>query len=94
MFGNGVYAASMSSKAFRYSVGLWGGRRSSMPTAYLFVVRFAMGKIFETHSSRFSGAPSGYHSTWAKAGQSLLNDEYIVYDVRQAKATHLIELSQ
>ena len=94
MFGNGVYAASKSSKAFRYSVGLWGGRRSSMPTAYMFVTRFAMGNIYETHSSMFGGAPKGYHSTWAKSGRSLRNDEFIVYNVTQAKATHLIEMSR
>lgn len=94
MFGNGVYGASASSKAFRYSIGLWGGRRSGMSTAYLFLVRFAMGKVYETRSARFDGAPAGFHSTWAKAGSSLLNDEYIVYNTNQAKVTHLIELSK
>ncbi len=94
MFGNGVYGASSSSKAFRYSVGLWGGSRSRMPTAYMFLVKFAMGKIYETHSATFSGAPRGYHSTWAKAGSSLRNDEFIVYDTRQTMVSHLIEMKQ
>lgn len=94
MFGNGVYGASSSSKSFRYSVGMWGGRRSRMQTAYMFVVRFGMGKIFETDTTRTQGAPKGYHSIHAKAGRHLMNDEYIVYNPRQARVTHLIEMSQ
>ena len=93
-FGNGVYGASSSSKSFRYSVGMWGGRRSRMQTAYMFVVRFGMGRVYETDSMRTSGAPSGYHSIHAKAGRSLMNDEYIVYKTNQAKITHLIEMKQ
>lgn len=94
MFGNGVYGASSSSKSFRYSVGLWGGRQSRMKTAYMFVVRFGMGKVFETNTTRTQGAPSGYHSIHAKAGSHLRNDEYIVYNTNQAKITHLIEMAQ
>ena len=94
MFGNGVYGASSSSKSFRYSVGLWGGRRSRMNTAYMFIVRFGMGKIYECYSSQPSGAPRGYNSIHAKAGRSLLNDEFIVYNTNQAKITHLIEMAQ
>jgi len=94
MFGNGVYGASSSSKSFRYSVGLWGGRTSRMKTAYMFVVRFGMGKIYETDTTRTQGAPKGYHSIHAKAGRHLRNDEYIVYNTNQAKITHLIEMAQ
>ncbi|RKZ87364.1 MAG: hypothetical protein DRQ39_04280 [Gammaproteobacteria bacterium] len=94
MFGNGVYGASSSSKSFRYSVGMWGGRRSRMQTAYMFVVRFGMGKIFETDTTRTQGAPKGYHSIHAKAGRHLMNDEYIVYNTNQAKITHLIEMAK
>jgi poly [ADP-ribose] polymerase len=94
MFGNGVYGASSSSKSFRYSIGMWGGRRGRMQTAYMFVVRFGMGKVYETTSMRTSGAPKGYHSIHAKAGGQLRNDEYIVYNTNQAKVTHLIEMAQ
>ncbi len=94
MFGNGVYGASSSSKSFRYSIGMWGGRRSRMQTAYMFVVRFGMGKVFETDTTRTQGAPKGYHSIHAKAGRQLMNDEYIVYNTNQAKVTHLIEMAQ
>jgi poly [ADP-ribose] polymerase len=94
MFGNGVYGASSASKSFRYSVGLWGGQRSRMKTAYMFVVQFGMGNVYETSGFATSGAPRGYHSIHAKAGRRLVNDEFIVYDTRQAKITHLIEMSQ
>jgi poly [ADP-ribose] polymerase len=94
MFGNGVYGASSSSKSFRYSVGLWGGSRSRMQTAYMFVVKFGMGKIYECTNTMYNGAPKGYHSIHAKAGRSLQNDEFIVYDPRQARVTHLIEMAQ
>ena len=94
MFGNGVYGASKASKSFRYSVGAWGGRRSRMKTAYLFVCKFAMGKTHIEHSMRTSGAPSGYHSIWAKAGRSLMNDEFIVYNTNQTHIEYLIEMTE
>ena len=94
MFGNGVYGASSSSKSFRYSVGLWGGRRSRMQTAYMFVVKFGMGNVYECYNALFRGPPRGYHSVHAKAGRSLLNDEFIVYNTNQARVTHLIEMAQ
>ena len=93
MFGNGVYGASCSTKAFRYAVGLWGGNRGGN-RAYCFVVRFAMGKIYNTNTTQYSGAPKGYHSIHAKAGSSLLNDEYIVYNTNQTKNLYLIELEK
>ncbi len=94
MFGNGVYGASSASKSFRYSVGLWGGSRSRMRTAYMFVVQFGMGNVYDCHNALFRGPPRGYHSVHAHAGRSLRNDEYIVYDTKQAKVTHLIEMAQ
>lgn len=93
MFGNGIYAASCSTKALNYSIGYWNGSRAESK-AYMFVVNFAMGNVYETYQSCNRGAPSGYHSTHAKAGQSLLNDEYIVYSTEQATVTHLLELTQ
>lgn len=94
MFGDGIYAASASTKALNYSVGYWGGVANKFSNSFLFIVRFAMGKTFSTTSSRPQGAPRGYNSVHAKAGSSLLNDEYIVYSTRQAKITHLVELSK
>lgn len=92
MFGNGVYGASCSTKALNYAVGYWGGTRNSTNTAYVLIVNFAMGKEYVVTSSLYSGAPSGYNSVWAKAGHSLVNDEFIIYSLGQANITHLLEL--
>ncbi len=94
MFGNGVYAASCSTKALNYAVGYWSGSRRStkQAKAYILIVKFAMGKEHVATSHLYSGAPTGYNSVWARAGKSLLNDEFIVYNLNQATITHIIEL--
>ena len=96
MFGNGVYAASCSTKALNYATGFWGGGRNRTPALYMLIVKFAMGKEYVTESFRYEGAPSGYNSVWGKASRrgygGLLNDEYIVYDLSQATITHILEL--
>lgn len=92
MFGNGVYGASCSTKALNYAVGYWGGRRNDGSKAYMLIVDFAMGNEYVARSHLYSGAPRGYDSIWAKAGQSLLNDEFIVYNLNQATITHILEL--
>lgn len=94
MFGNGVYAASCSTKALNYAVGYWGGRQNQSNKAYVLIVNFAMGKEYVATSHLYSGAPSGYDSIWAKAGQSLLNDEFIVYNLNQATITHILEVEK
>jgi poly [ADP-ribose] polymerase len=92
MFGNGVYGASCSTKALNYAVGYWGGRKNRTSTAYMLIVKFAMGNEYVAHSHLYSGAPKGYDSVWGKAGRSLLNDEFIVYNLNQATITHILEL--
>ncbi|KKM81849.1 hypothetical protein LCGC14_1325690 [marine sediment metagenome] len=92
MFGNGVYGASCSTKALNYAVGYWGGGRNRGQQAYVLIVNFAMGKEYVARSHLYSGAPNGYDSIWAKAGQSLLNDEFVVYNLNQATITHILEL--
>ena len=94
MFGNGVYAASCSTKALNYAIGYWSGGYGSNRTAFMLMVNFAMGKEYVATSHRYSGAPKGYDSVWGKAGHSLLNDEYIVYNLNQATITHVLELEK
>lgn len=94
MFGNGVYGASCSTKALNYAVGFWGGVSNKSNTAFVLIVNFAMGKEYVATSSRYSGAPKGYDSVWAKAGHALLNDEFIVYKLNQATITHVLELEK
>jgi len=93
LFGNGVYAASNSTKALNYSVGYWANTRNKYPNAFLFVVEFGMGKIYET-KRQVRGPVSGYDSVWARAGSTLYNDEYIVYNLGQVNITHLLELEE
>ncbi len=94
MFGDGIYGASASTKALNYATGYWaGGARNKHRQAYMFVVRFAMGRINYPDRTMYNGAPSGYDSIWAKKGKtSLANDEFIVYRTDQAKITHLLQL--
>ena len=93
MFGNGIYAASASTKALNYSTGYWNNAKNKHPNAFLFLVNFGMGKVYET-SRQIQGPIKGYDSVWAKAGSSLHNDEFIVYNVGQVNITHLIELEK
>lgn len=94
MFGDGLYAACNSTKALNYSIGFWSGTRNRYPNTFLFVTKFAMGKIKEVTSQLYDGAPRGYDSVHAKKGHSLYNDEFIVYKLNQATLTHLIELKE
>lgn len=96
MFGNGVYAASCSTKALNYAVGFWSNSISNAERnkAYMLMVRFAMGKEYVATSHRYGGAPTGYDSVWGKAGTALLNDEFIVYNLNQATITHILELEK
>ena len=88
MFGNGVYGAVQSSKALGYTFGRWGG--STAASGWLFICNFAMGKMY--NPTRSGSPPSGYDSTWARAGDcNLFHDELIVYSNHQIHITHLLE---
>jgi poly [ADP-ribose] polymerase len=88
MFGNGVYGAKASTKSLGYSMGRW-GQGGVGDCAWLFICDFAMGKTQIVHSS--CNPQRGYDSIWAKAGQSLSNDELIVYRNSQVKIKYLLE---
>jgi len=96
MFGDGIYAASCSTKALNYSTGYWDNSKTEH-NAFMFIVKFAMGKIQNCKKFKYSGADSGYdsvHGLSNKSGGTLLNDEYIVYNNNQAIITHLLELTK
>jgi poly [ADP-ribose] polymerase len=94
MFGNGIYGADSSTKSLNYSTGGWSGRRNKFNNSFLFRVKFAMGKTYETGYST-QKPPSGYHSISALASKgSLQNNEFIVYNLDQCTVTHLIELEE
>jgi len=92
MFGNGLYGAINSTKSLNYSIGYWGSRRSSYRNAFLFLADFAMGKTEEVFHSVSRGASRGFNSIWAKKGQSLYNDELVVYDLSQCTLKYLVEM--
>jgi poly [ADP-ribose] polymerase 2/3/4 len=94
MFGNGIYGADSSTKSLNYSVGGWSGRGNKFSNSFLFRVKFAMGKTYEIgHSTQ--RPPTGYDSISAlsKLG-SLMNNEFIVYNLDQCTITHMIELEE
>jgi len=93
MFGAGVYAAKHSTKALNYSTGWWKNSDNRYDNCFMFLVNFAMGKIYETQTQLYSGVPSGYNSIWAKPGRSLQNDEFIIKQVNQSTITHLVEMN-
>lgn len=88
MFGNGIYGAINSSKSLGYTFGRW-GQGGVGESGWLFICKFAMGKIKTVHSGTKNH--SGYDSIWAKKGYSLYHDELVVYRNSQVKITHLIE---
>ena len=91
MFGNGVYGADSSTKALNYSAGYWGGRSNKFNNTFIFVTRFALGKVFETTRAKKDGVPKGYDSIFAKGGADLKNNEYIVPKTEQTTITYLVE---
>jgi poly [ADP-ribose] polymerase len=91
-FHDGVYGAINSTKSLNYSVGYWGGRRSTYANNFLFLADFAMGNTYITDSGKPNGPPSGYDSIWAKKGYSLYNDELIVYSLPQCTLKYLVEM--
>ena len=96
MFGSGSYFADSSTKSLNYSLGYWNGTRNKYQNSFLFVASVSMGKIYECYESKPNGPPSGqgYNSIHARAGRALVNDEFIVYNLNQAKLEFLLELEQ
>jgi poly [ADP-ribose] polymerase len=107
MFGNGLYGAPLrhkgktserirntSTKALNYAVGGWG--KASSSRVFMFLVEFAMGKYYTPSGSMYQDrCPKGYDSTWAHPRSSgVRNHEVIVYNLAQAKPTHLIEFEK
>ena len=93
MMGRGAYFALSSSKSMNYSVGFWGGRKSTYNNAFLFIADLALGRYYETYSAMPSGTPVGYDSIWAKAGKSLYNDELVTPNIEQQTIKYIIEMT-
>lgn len=90
MYGSGCYFSSESTKSLNYAVGYWGGNRSDR--TFMFLADVAMGNYFVPKGPTSSPPPKGYHSYWAKAGQSgVLNHEMVIFNDNQCLLKFLIE---
>lgn len=91
MYGNGIYASSISTKALNYATDFWGGGGSTERT-FMFLLDMAMGRCHIAGKGWGSFPKPGYDSTWAKGGQSgVINDEMIVYRLDQCNLLYLVE---
>ena len=91
MYGNGVYASSISTKALNYATNFWGSGGSTDRT-FMFLLDMAMGNYHLAGGGWGSFPVRGTDSTWAKGGRSgVINDEMIVYRLDQCNLTHLVE---
>ena len=98
-FGKGNYFARKYAKSENYtSIYRSFHAQGSDDIAYIFLFNVHVGlqKIVHTGDSSlcYDGIRhQGYDSVWAKAGQRLLNDEYIVYNPQQSTVRFLLEIS-
>lgn len=100
MFGDGIYWASNSTKSINYTDAKgahWA--HGTADNAYLFLADCAFGNQMEVYRSRFITKKDlkGYHSVWAREGQSLHNDEFVVYNPsgpnQQHQMRYLVEFA-
>jgi len=92
MFGNGIYGATSSTKSLNYSLGYWNNDNKQLNSCYLLLCEFKLGNCYECKNTLYTGPPRNYHSVYAKAGHSLINDEIIVYNLNQATIKYLIKM--
>lgn len=92
MFGNGVYASNISTKALGYAAGYWNGKRDS--NCFMFVLDMAMGNYHVPSGPSQNLPVRNSDSTFAKPGKSgILNEEMIVYRTSQINLKYLVEFT-
>ncbi len=98
MFGDGIYFADKAKKSIGYTSlrgSYWA--KGGNDSAYLALFSVHVGNQYDVHRCD-SGVnyaklqKDGYDSTYAHAGQSLLNNEYIVYQSQQCTISYLVEI--
>ena len=103
MWGLGCYFANKAQKSIGYtslSNSYWSHGRDDV--AYLALYRVRVGKqlVVDKHTSecyKYSYQylkDKGFDSTYAKAGQSLKNDEFIIYNPAQCTIKYLVEITK
>jgi poly [ADP-ribose] polymerase len=92
MFGPGIYFADSSTKSANYSYGFWGGIKNKYPNNFMFLADVSLGTIEKHTSSHWCTTPKhGYDSVMGVKGNSLYNNEYIVYNPNRCTLKYLIE---
>lgn len=93
MFGSGIYLASDVTKSANYC---WGFGNAKADVHYMFICEAATGKIkdYANAQSGLSAPPRGYNSVRGVKGNSLLHDEYIVYNDEQVRIKYIIEFTK
>ena len=93
----GLYFANSASKSCGYSSiasGVWSGGEDKK--AYLFLSDVCLGRSKEVYSA-YPYTPDKIKpnmSVWARAGKSLYNDEYIVYQENQNWLRYIVEFEK
>ena len=102
MWGDAVYFADKAKKSIGYSSfrgSYWAGGNSNK--AYLALYRVSVGNQKHIHrhdSSCYSITKDkllkdNYHSVFAHGGADLINNEYIIYDIKQCTIQYLVEIN-
>lgn len=99
MWGDGIYFASLFKKSYGYTSArnaYWVKGNSDEAILCLYNVHVGQQKIYKTHTSDAYKLSynkinkDGFDSVHAKAGASIINDEYIVYQPQQCTIKYLI----
>ncbi len=102
MFGDGIYLADKAQKARGYSSlrgSYWTKGSANKGYIALFDAHLGNQKEITNHdSSCYSLCESrlkkeGYDSVFAKGGYDLINNEYVLYNIKQCTISHLMELN-
>ena len=93
MFGNGLYFSDQSTKSLNYCDGMYWNSNAKQDRVYMFLAEVVMGNYQIPKCSKSKAPEAGYHSYYAKAGESgVRNNEMIVFDTKQIRLKYLLEL--
>ncbi len=98
MFGDGIYFADKAQKSIGYTSlrgSYWSRGGDDKAYLALFSVHVGKQKVVENCQSHLSWShmkKEGCDSTFARAGRSLRNNEYIVYRAQQCTVSYLVEI--
>ena len=102
MFGHGLYSADRAKKSYGYTScqgSYWARGNSSKGFMGLFEVHLGQQLVVSRHEGWMSSlteknlkAKGDYDSLFAKKGQSLYNNEYVVYREEQMTIKYIVEI--